>query len=341
MRERMTYLDFLRCLAIFLVILLHTLVPVVTNTGVYGVPSWKLCVALDALTRVGVPLFFMLSGCLMLSREGTRQLAAFYRKNLPKIGIPLVVWNLIYYGGSLLMRGETFRLRDFLAGLLNQGHSYHMWFVYTLLGIYLLCPFLKRMTEGCTGSQLLLLVGIILFPTAIQPILNLAQPVYIHLFGPLMEGYLGYFLLGYWLGGRKLTPKARRLLYILGAAAYLIAFLGNLRQASPQSIPLPFNGGYRLHHYFTAAAVFVLVRTFFENHAKVEAALSAPLAWLSNRVFGIYWVHVLVLETVTRTAGAQMSILMFVGVRLGLTVLISLLFAAVVSKIPVLRRGPV
>ena len=41
----------------------------------------------------------------------------------------------------------------------------------------------------------------------------------------------------------------------------------------------------------------------------------------------------------TRTAGAQMSILMFVGVRLGLTVLISLLFAAVVSKIPVLRRG--
>ena len=37
--------------------------------------------------------------------------------------------------------------------------------------------------------------------------------------------------------------------------------------------------------------------------------------------------------------GAQMSILMFVGVRLGLTVLISLLFAAVVSKIPVLRRG--
>lgn len=237
------------------------------------------------------------------------------------------------------MCGETFRLRDFLAGLLNQGHGYHMWFVYTLLGIYLLCPFLKRMTEGCTGSQLLLLVGIILFPTAIQPILNLAQPVYIHLFGPLMEGYLGYFLLGYWLGGRKLTPKARRLLYILGAAAYLIAFLGNLRQASPQSIPLPFNGGYRLHHYFTAAAVFVLVRTFFEDHAKVEAALSAPLAWLSNRVFGIYWVHVLVLEAVTRTAGAQMSILMFVGGRLGLTVLISLLFAAVVSKIPVLRRG--
>ena len=69
MRQRAAYLDFLRCFAIFSVLLLHTLVPVVTNTGVYGAPSWKLCVALDALTRVGVPLFFMLSGYLMLSRE--------------------------------------------------------------------------------------------------------------------------------------------------------------------------------------------------------------------------------------------------------------------------------
>lgn len=95
MRQRAAYLDFLRCFAIFSVLLLHTLVPVVTNTGVCGAPSWKLCVALDALTRVGVPLFFMLSGYLMLSREGTRQIGPFYRKNLPKLGIPLVVWNLI------------------------------------------------------------------------------------------------------------------------------------------------------------------------------------------------------------------------------------------------------
>ena len=88
MRERIAYLDFLRCLAIFLVILLHTLVPVVTNTGVYGAPSWKLCVALDALTRVGVPLFFMLSGYLMLSREGTRQLQRSTAKTCPRLAFP-------------------------------------------------------------------------------------------------------------------------------------------------------------------------------------------------------------------------------------------------------------
>ena len=338
MRQRVAYLDFLRCFAIFLVLLLHTLVPVVTNTGVYGAPSWKLCVALDAFTRVGVPLFFMLSGYLMLSRESTRQTEAFYRKNLPKLLIPLAVWNLIYYVQLLGKNGEPFRLSRFFAGLLNQGHGYHMWFIYTLLGIYLLCPYLKRMVDGCSWNQILLLVGIVLIPTTLQPMLNLMQPVYINLFGPLMEGYLGYFLLGYWLGNQSLSPRARYLLYALGIAWYLIALWGNLDQASPQSILLPFNGGYRLHHYFTTAAVFVLVRTFFEAHQAALAPLSGPLAWLSSRVFGVYWVHVLVLDLATASLGGGYGILAFVGLRLGITVVVSLAAAALVSYLPGVRR---
>ena len=68
-KERVAYLDCLRCFAIFLVIVLHVLVPVVSNTGLYGVPSWELCVVLDAFTRVGVPLFFMLSSRRVLQEE--------------------------------------------------------------------------------------------------------------------------------------------------------------------------------------------------------------------------------------------------------------------------------
>ena len=190
------------------------------------------------------------------------------------------------------------------------------------------------MVDSCSWNQLLLLVGIILLPTTFQPLLNLLQPVYINLFGPLMEGYLGYFLLGYWLGSQRLSPRGRLLLYCLSIAGYCIAVLGNLAEASPQGILLPFNGGYRLHHYFTAAAVFVLVHTAFEGRAKAAASLSGPLAWLSSRVFGVYWVHVLVLEGVTRAVGSQMTILQFVGIRLGLTVVLSFAFAAAATKIP-------
>src|SRR5699024_2902032 len=84
----------------------------------------------------------------------------------------------------------------------------------------------------------------------------------IYLFGPLMEGCLGYFLLGYWLGRHPLHRRVRYFLYALGIAGYLAGTVGNLMAASPQEISLPLDGGYSLQHYLTSSAVFVWVRTF-------------------------------------------------------------------------------
>ena len=130
--------------------------------------------------------------------------------------IPLTVWSIIYYVAEACYRQHPTDLHDFLSRFLNQGVTYHMWFVYTLLGIYLLCPVLKRMVDQCTLRQLVFLWVLILFPTTLRPILNHILPVYIHLFNPLLEGYIGYFLLGYLLGGAEF-PKASRVLIYLGA----------------------------------------------------------------------------------------------------------------------------
>lgn len=202
MTRRIPYLDFIRCLAIILVITLHAMTPILTNTAFYQTKSWYFCMLVDPLNRAGVPLFFMISGYLMLSRPSTEQTVKFYKKNLPKLIIPLVSWNLIYCIVANFRDNLRINPTTFLQQLLNQGASYHMWFVYTLLGIYLICPFLRRIIVNCTFKELSLLIGIILFPTTIRPFLNIVQPIYIYLFDPLMEGYLGYFLLGYCLGVR-------------------------------------------------------------------------------------------------------------------------------------------
>lgn len=97
MRERIPYLDALRCLAIFLVVLLHNDAPVVVNTACYGRPSWYLCMFLDGAVRLGVPLFFMISGSLLLGGPEAAEPAAFYRKKLPRLLVPLAVWNVIYH----------------------------------------------------------------------------------------------------------------------------------------------------------------------------------------------------------------------------------------------------
>lgn len=97
MRERIPYLDALRCMAICLVVLLHNDAPVVVNTACYGRPSWYLCMFLDGAVRLGVPLFFMISGSLLLGGPEAAEPAAFYRKKLPRLLVPLAVWNVIYH----------------------------------------------------------------------------------------------------------------------------------------------------------------------------------------------------------------------------------------------------
>lgn len=338
MNKRITYLDFLRCLAICFVVVLHSITPILINPNFYSCSTWYLCMLVNPFTRAGVPLFLMISGFLLLSRSSTEQVWNFYRHSIPKLVIPLIAWSVIYYAAEVAFGQHPVEVDQFLGRFLNQGVSYHMWFVYTLVGIYLLCPFLKRIVNQCTWQQLVLLLGIILFPTTLRPILNQIFPVYIQLFSPLLEGYIGYFLLGYLLGNAKLPRVTRRLIYLGGLAGYGACLLGNLAQASSEGISLPMNGGYMLNHYLLSAGLFVFVRTFFEKHMLRLERFSRPLKKMSSLVFGVYWVHVLILNILTFLVNFQESLFMCVVVQITCTIVLSFLISAVIAAVPILRR---
>jgi len=336
MKERLQYADALRCLAICFVIILHVINPFVGKASLVGTPSWFFCIAQNTLNRTGVPLFFMLSGYLILRSPRTGEIGAFYRHSLPRLALPLLCWNVIFALCALL-RGGTFSLSALFAAIINNGTSYHMWYVYTLLGIYLIAPFLRRIVESCTTRQLLVLLAIILFPTTIRPFLNTVLPIYIYLFEPLMEGYLGYFLLGYLLGSAELKRVVRFALYGGGVIGFCIGTLGNALTASPEGVPLPFNFGYSINHYLCAAALFVLFRAAFARRPLPPRAASR-LAGLSGLVFGVYWLHVPVLELLGMWITADLSVMQLIAVETAGTAVISLALAWAMSKIPVVRR---
>lgn len=338
MDKRIPYLDFLRCLAICFVVVLHSITSTLVNPAFYQCSTWYLCMLITPFVRTGVPLFFMISGYLLLSRPNTEHIEIFYRHNIPKLVIPLTVWNLIYYAHEIISGQHPIEINQFLSRFFNQGVSYHMWFIYTLVGIYLLCPFLKRMVGHCTTRQLVLLLGIIMFPTTFRPILNQILPVYLFFFNPLMEGYLGYFLLGYILGRAELQKKARILIYVGGIAGYAVCLFENLAQSSPDAIALPMNGGYMLNHYLLAASLFVFFRTWFETRTNRLEKWSNPLAKASNLAFGVYWVHVLILNIITARFHWNGSLFPMLVIQTILTFLLSFLSSAIISAIPILRH---
>ncbi len=186
---RLVFLDALRVLAILLVVILHAMAPVLVDTKQLGQPGWYLCMLQNPINRAGVPLFFMISCLLLLQDPAIHTPLSFYRRRLPRLLLPLAVWNGIYL--LLRTRPDSFRsgFEDYFRTLLTTGSCYHMWFIYTILGIYLVAPVLGFLAQRGGRTYLMILLAAAVFPTSILPLINRVLPFQAVVYTPMAEGH--------------------------------------------------------------------------------------------------------------------------------------------------------
>ena len=131
--NRVVFLDWLRIIACFMVMLVHTCEPFYFdadgNTFFQSKDAAFWASWLDSLVRCCVPLFVMASSYLLF--PVTRPTGEFFRRRLVRVFVPYVVWLCVYTAAW----GEWAKLPfnfPFAGG--------HLWFVYMLIGLYLLMP---------------------------------------------------------------------------------------------------------------------------------------------------------------------------------------------------------
>jgi len=316
---RLSYLNYIRISAILLVILRHCLIPFlnISFLGSSSPAERGLFLFLNELDGTGVPLFFMLSGFLMLRDGRTINILPFYQRRLQRILLPLILWNGIY----ALWYRMTFR--EFVAESINQGCAYHLWFMYQLLGLYLLAPFLKRLVDTCSRPQLWWLFIFIIFPGTLRPLWNIATPFYLFLFNPLIEVYAGYFLLGYLLGSTPLKPWHLPMALMAILAGLGLGICGNYLCVVLGKESLFFSMGYTLNHFLLGAGFYLLARQlpFLNRLSWVKAGMN-----LASLTFQVYFVHVLVIDLYQKWA-PELPPLATVGLEWLLTVAVSFTFA--------------
>ncbi len=296
MKKRIFYLDFLRAFAILMVLLLHSINPYITNKELFGSTSWNIMIIINAFVRTGVPIFFMISGYLLLSSDKSRDFKAFYKKSLLHIIIPLVFWNIVYFGYKCIMGYIDFDITILLSDFINCGTEYHLWYLYTLVGIYLLVPFLKILVDNLNTKQSIWLLLLMMFCTSIRPFINTVTPLYIYLFEPLFNGYIGCFFMGYILGNIKINNRKVIAFSIAGLLFLIISVFVNYTNSSSDGINMIFNYGYSLCHYVMAAVIFVLSRFLFESRGVFVKATET----VSKLSFGVYLVHVLIIDIILK-----------------------------------------
>lgn len=292
-REDYAYLDLLRCGALYLVVLLHCVSGTLADASLVGTPVWWICDVLNSAARMGVPLFFMLSGALLLSDRRTLDPLPFYRRRLLRILPPFLCWDLIYFLEGVWLQGLDLSPARFFTELLTlRGSKYHLWFVYKIVSIYLLLPFLKYIVDHCRRRDVWLLLGVVLLQPSVLPLAGLLSGIRLDLFGAPVDGRVGFFLLGWLLFSETPPPRARKLLYGAGIAAFLLNVFGNAALSAPGQVHLWFNDGCALTHFLTAGAVFLAAK----ERVWISGRPAALCRRLSQWSYGVYLSHVLFLD---------------------------------------------
>ena len=292
--HRFVYLDVLRLIALFCVVINHTAGPYALSlepkTGL-----WWLLIAYFFVCKIAVPLFVMITGALLLGRECP------YGKTLrriAKVAIALVVFSVFYRW----MHGADLSLPEVLRCLRTGKVNYHLWYLYVYIGILLMLPLLSRLEAGMDRRDFLYLIigslvisGTIPMLTAFDEKFAIAEDFSAPLFG----SYIGMLFMGRYLSSRCAPTRKSCVLAVLVFAAclsFLVLTTGYFADANEGGRYLVLDDRTLAPIVLMAASVFIIVRGLCEaagtERAEREGSFGIRLlATLSDSCFGAYLIH--------------------------------------------------
>ena len=158
MKKRIS-LEIIRIIAICMVIFNHT-----GENGfemfrtAYGTPLWYFVILLDIVSKAGVPLFFMISGALLLDKEET--LKELFVKRILRYGVIILLFSFIYYVRLYIHHPEYgFSMKYFFTYIYSTPFIIPYWFLYSYLSFLLILPVLRAVVKSLKENEYLWILG--------------------------------------------------------------------------------------------------------------------------------------------------------------------------------------
>jgi surface polysaccharide O-acyltransferase-like enzyme len=334
--QNLDWINSLRLIALLAVIVLHVSAIPLGQYGHVPLNTWLTADLFNALVRFAVPVFVMITGALLLHRE--YELGAFLKKRLSRVVVPFLFWSLVYVGYSfyneeLVFTNDTGENVRLVLHQLKYGSSYHLWYVYMLIGLYFFIPIISKFARNATKREIeyFLAMWIVVMLIA-QPILSRFNPqVDLHYFA----GYAGYLVLGHYLT------------FNVNYSKRVVIWLWALFVAMVAIITI---GTYLLYKYTTlitllyeplgpsivilASIVFLLGRF---TKVQLPPAILKAKDFVNQYNFGIYLSHALILYFLDDPLGISFKLctpLISIPVTAITCFILSLLLVWLLSKLP-------
>ncbi len=331
------------------VVFLHVAAPPMYQFNSITRSWWWIADVVDSSVRWAVPIFLMLSGMLLLDTKRDESVKLFFTKRINKVFIPLLVWSILYsfwklrYG--LIFHGEfLYSIPGFIRDFLTGNVYYHLGFFYYLIGLYLITPILRVYVKNASDSSLKYFLILWLIASPLYSLMGKFFNLNIAIQLQFATGFVGYFVLGYFLSIADVDIKWRRFLYVLAGLGLMIAVFGTyvLTKKKDGVLDVYF------YDYLTANIIVISASIFlFFRYAKWPKKLSENTSFLrrsiarfSNASFGVFLIHPMILDVldVLKINASFIHPLVGIPITAILTILISLVLVKLLQRVPVLNR---
>lgn len=336
-RERIVFLDALRALCCFLVIVNHSYDAI----GLASVSPLVRRISFVILyaVKIAVPVFLMISGCTLLTKADSlrKSLSRFLR-----IIAVLVLFSFVYEVDGFL-RGDllSLSLSHFIGVLYTLPITNAYWYLLTYAGLLLMLPFLQKMVRAMKREDFLFYFAVSFFFVALWPLLVKYMGVSDysdHFRLPLFGTHICYMMLGYFLTRHvKRSAHPALLLAAYAACVCASAFVTDYSFVSSDGqYYLYLDNISLLPIVLSSICIFALAQRI-----RLGGRAAAVVRHLGRLSFGVYLISDLVLSRLypvfTALSGCMPPLAAVTLYQL-LTFAVSLAVSEALTRVPLLRR---
>ncbi len=357
-RESPISVDLIRTVAILGVLLLHA-ADDLTTQQMSSLEVWRWCIVdlYQSVGRMGVPLFVMLTGALLLapSKNG-EELGVFFKKRFSRIGLPFLFWGAAFFLWDIYVENQPVTVGFIVDGILT-GPYFTFWYLYMLVGLYLATPLLRVLVANASQKLFKYFFVIWFVGTALVPLITLGSSTVMgtsYSLDPnvfVIPQYVGYFVLGAYLVNVRVTN--RKLLAGIMALGIALTAIGTY------IIAMTIGGGttFFFQEYISptlimsAVPFFLLLNSYGQSKAAVQPTVAAKLSWkqrvlrvISENTLPIFLFHMMVIYVLQNGLfgvalnGDTVNSIVGVPLMAAVTLGICLLVIVPLKKVPYLKR---
>ena len=339
--EYLIWADALRVFAAIAVVVMHVSAIAIKQSDAF---DWWIGNIFVSLSQWGVPIFIMISGALMLDSSKNERISFYLAKRFKRILIPLLFWSCVYFV-FLKLRGHEitvyFVLKSFF---FTGGPYYHLYFLYLILGLYLLTPALRIYLRHASPTNIQYCIAICFLFAILYKLFGFLQ----HEDGTpsfaftTYLSYIGYYIGGYYFRNAPIERKLTRILLLGLLFCFLIILFGSGFLINKFGIS---SHGYYLRNYLSppeivmAFCIYILVLSVYAGRDKIAGNRPSLFHQLSPMSFGTYLLHPIVVAILSKVGVDGLWKTALVGIPLTtiLTLIVCFTVVNFMRKVPFLR----